>query len=187
MAPLKVLYEMKPVRITQEWGRKDDFYLQFGFSRHNGTDYALGNKGELRAGIPCEVTKVAYQPNGAGYYICLLSLEQYDFEDGKRAHVELTYMHLDPNFPMASVGSKLAIGDYFATGDNTGVSTGPHTHIAPKRVKKNAGGYYEIDTNGAKNTFDLEKYRPGGHAVDMKTICLLSTVVDLYKKMKGVK
>lgn len=181
---LEVLYEMHPVRITQDWGVRDPFYEQFGFKEHNGTDYALGDRAELRAGIPCEVTKIGYQHTGAGHYICLLSLEQYDFEDGKRAHVELTYMHLDHT--IAEVGQKLATGDLFAIGDNTGASTGPHTHIAPKRVKKTAGGYYEIDKNDAKNTFDIEKYRSGGFAVQAKQISLLSTVLSLYKRLRGV-
>lgn len=182
MSKLQVAYEMRPVRITQKWGVKDDFYLQFGFKRHNGTDYALGLRGELRAGIPCTVTKIGWQPTGGGHYICLLSDEQYDFADKKVANVELTYMHLDHT--IASVGHKLAPGDLFAIGDNTGASTGPHTHIAPKRVKKTAGGYSEIDMNDAKNTFDIELYRDGNYAVDYVRLSLLQKVLTLLKLTK---
>lgn len=156
---------MFPVRINQEWGRKDSFYEQFGFKQHNGTDYALGEKGELRCPVPCEVTKIAVQPTGAGLYICLLTLDQYDFEDDKSAFVELTYMHLDHT--IASVGQKLAPGELFAIGDNTGASTGSHTHLAPKRVKKRSGGYYTIDKNDANSTFDPEKHRNGTFAKDL--------------------
>lgn len=155
---------MFPVRINQEWGRKDSFYEQFGFKQHNGADYALGEKGELRCPVPCEVTKIGWQPNGAGHYICLLTLSQYDFEDGKSAFAELTYMHLDHT--IASVGQKLAPGELFAIGDNTGASTGSHTHLAPKRVKKYSGGYRTIDVNDANNTFDPEKHRDGTFAKD---------------------
>ena len=189
MAPkFLVADEMKPKRITQNWGVRDSFYEQFGFKLHNGTDYALGNRAEIRAGIPSTVTKIGWQPTGGGHYICLLTDQQYEFKDKTVAWAELTYMHLDHT--IAVVGQKLAVGDLFAIGDNTGASTGPHCHVAPKRVKKVAGGYNEIDKNDAKNTFDIELYRSGEFAEDIwklrQQVSLLQKVVLLYQALRGV-
>ena len=173
-------YEAKPWKVNQVWGVKNPIYKQFGFGEHNGTDIAPGKNKKLFAPFDCEVTKIGWQPNGAGLYICVLSLVQYDWEDGKRAWVEKTYMHLEST--VAKVGDKLKAGDTLAVPDNTGFSTGPHTHIAAKRVMKVPGGYKDIDTNEAKNTFDDAPYYNGKYAVDIQ-ISVLSKMIDLLKTL----
>lgn len=166
MPRFELWYEAQPWVQTQAWGIRDSFYERFGFKLHNGRDFALGYNARLRAPIPCVVTKIGWQENGAGLYICLLTLNEWSFDDGKTAKAELTYMHLDHT--VAKVGQILDIGTLFAIGDNTGVSTGPHTHLAPKRVRSKTGGYVEIDKNDAKNTFNDAPYRNGLYAVDYK-------------------
>lgn len=177
---LELFYEAKPWKVNQEWGVFNPVYNQFGFSRHNGVDIALGSDKRLRAPFECEVTKIAYQPGGAGTYICLLSLNQYEFDDAK-AWVEMTYMHLEKT--LVPVGKKLFIGEAFAVADNTGFSTGPHTHIAAKRVNKVNGGYVEIDKNEAKNTFNDEKFRNGKYAYDYGISRIWNSLQELALKV----
>lgn len=177
---MKLFYEAKPWKINQVWGVENPIYEQFGFKRHNGIDVAPGVDKGLYSPFPCVVTKIAYQPTGAGHYICLLSEEEYTFPDGKKAFVEITYMHLEKT--LVAVGSKLAVGDKFAVCDNTGFSTGPHTHIAHKRVRKVLGGYVEIDTNDAKGTFDALPFYTEGYAVDKTIKSLQLRVIELAQE-----
>ena len=181
---LSQYYEAKPFIINQAWGVKNPVYEQFGFSRHNGTDCQVGTNGHLYSPFPCEVTKIGWQPSGAGLYVCVLSQSQYDFKD-KKAWVEKTYMHLDK--VLVKVGDKLNVGDVIAKADNTGFSTGPHTHIASKRVNKTTGGYYEVDKNDAKNTFDDTPFYNGKYAVDEQITLLKQTIALLTKLIPYLK
>lgn len=174
---LSLYYEAKPWKINQAWGVENPIYEQFGFKRHNGIDIAPGMDKGLYTPFECFVTKIAYQPTGAGHYICLLSKDEFQFDDGQKAFVEITYMHLEKT--LVGVGSSLKVGDKFAVCDNTGFSTGPHTHIAHKRVKKVAGGYVEIDFNDAKGTFNALPHYNGEYAVDQSIKSLQFRVIEL--------
>jgi len=163
---LELYYPVNPHHVNRAWGVEDSLYGNYGFARHNGVDLALVTGQLIRAPFDCRVIKVGNQPAGSGNYICLLSKNEYTFEDGMTCHVEITFMHLQA--AIAREGNELSVGDMVAFGDNTGQSTGSHTHMAPKRVTMVGGGgaYIEADHNDAADTFDPEVYWIGVYAED---------------------
>lgn len=164
---LEAYCEAKPYRVTQEWGvHRPEIYSQFGFTDHNGTDFALGHDAALRAPVPLEVYKQGYQPNGGGLYVSLITQHEYDFEDGKRCKVLVDYLHLKEI--KCTPGQRLDVGDILAYADNTGFSTGPHTHRQARRVVVTPTGPQTIDTNNANNTFNFDNFLNGKYAEDVK-------------------
>lgn len=183
MSALKLLYPVKPHIVNRGWGVKDPVYEQFGFSRHNGVDLALAHGQLILAPFGCRVVKVGCQPGGSGNYICLLSKEAFEFQDGI-FHVEITFMHLLD--AIAREGDDLVPGNPIARGDSTGFSTGNHTHMAPKRVRVVPGGYIEADHNDAKDTFDPEPFWSGEYAemkVDPTLVERIKNQISALTKM----
>ncbi|MBU1292743.1 M23 family metallopeptidase [Patescibacteria group bacterium] len=162
MTPLSLFYPVSPHTVTRGWGVEDELYAEFGFKKHNGVDLALSVGQEIRAPFDCTVTLVGNHPKGSGLFVCVLSNAQYDFPDGARTRVELSFMHLSGT-PVRK-GMRLGVGAVLAYGGSTGKSTGPHVHIAPKRVKKGLLGYRDYDRNDANNTFDPTAYWNGAYA-----------------------
>jgi len=160
MHRLALYYPVVPYTVNRGWGVEDPAYEVFGFKRHNGVDLALTNGQPIYAPFDCRVTEVGNEPQGSGLYVCLLSRGRYDFEDGKRARVEITFMHLSETH--AQVGMTLSVGNEIGRGGDTGNATGSHTHMAPKRVRMGLlGDYRDMDRNDANNTFDPEPYFNG--------------------------
>lgn len=159
-------FPAKPYKVNQKWGVPNPVYAQFGFTQHNGVDVAPGDYKMVYSELPSgTVYKIGWQPTGGGLYLSILSDEAYDFPDGKKCHVLIDYLHLESI--KAQVGTSVKVGDHIATADNTGFSTGPHTHIQYRRVDKVTGGLNDVDQNEAHNSFDPEPYRvtPGFHYV----------------------
>lgn len=165
MSRLSLYYECQPFKINQKWGIKDLLYEQFGFSRHNGLDIAHGYNSRLRAPFPFQVYRTLWQPNGGGKVLSIVSLEKYDFPDGKKYHVLMDYMHLDKYVKTQGQGMT---GDLIAIAGNTGLSTGPHTHIQARRVKKSGSSWVDLDKNDANGSFDQLPYYNGLYAVNYK-------------------
>lgn len=163
MKQFSLSYPVRPHEVTRAWGVHDELYRAFGFERHNGIDIALHEGQEIRAPFTGTVTLIGNQPKGSGIFLCLLSREPYDFPDGKRALVELTFMHLKETCVRESV--RVTEGTLIARGGNTGRSTAPHLHLAPKRVKRGIIGYRDLDRNDANNTFDPDPYWSGVYAL----------------------
>lgn len=162
---LELYYEVKPYIKTQDWGvRRPEIYKQFGFENHNGIDVRLGADKMVRAPFPLIIYKTGWQPQGGGLYLKTVSQDEYEFPDGVRCHVMADYLHLE-NFKTYA-GQKHNIGDVLAVADNTGFSTGPHTHIAYTRVRKTPSGFFDVDSNPAKNTFDPTPFYTGEYAYD---------------------
>lgn len=156
MNPLSLYYPVSPHKVNRGWGVEDALYERFGFTKHNGVDLALADGQPIYAPFDGIVSLVGAQPRGSGNFLCLLSTEAYDFEDGKKCRVELTFMHLKEW--SVKEGARVGIGDLIALGGRTGQTTGAHVHIAPKRVRKGLLGYRDLDRNDANNTFDPEPY-----------------------------
>lgn len=194
MPRLSLAYEVKPYRVNQGWGvHRPDVYRQFGFDNHNGVDIAPGNGKEVRAPFPYEVYRVLWQPNGGGNVLSIISQQMYDGPDRKPAYVLIDFMHLDKVLKTPSgTDYKGSTGDLLAIADNTGFSTGPHTHMQYRWVRKKEGkdGWFDVESNGANNSFNPEDYRSGDYAEDIallsKKLSLLKQVFAIYKKLKGV-
>lgn len=175
---LKAYYEAKPYRISQKWGiERPEVYGQFGFTAHNGCDFAHGRDSILRAPIPLEVIKHGNQPNGGGIFIGCISQHEYTFPDGKTCHILLDYLHMASI--AAPVGARLEVGEKLGIQGNTGFSTGPHTHRQARRVLKTPSGFTTIDVNSANNTFDFDLYFTGEYAEDIILSKLSRQLKDL--------
>jgi len=189
-------YPVKPWKVNQEWGIYNPAYQRFGFTRHNGTDVALGINANIAAPFPGTIIRPStkengqWQPNGGGVFVSLISDEKFDFPDGLSAYVFADFLHCD--HLLVQEGQHVSLGDTIAIADNTGFSTGPHTHIQLRRCAIEPGGQYVIngkqahlawlDQNEANNSFDPTPYYSGTYAIDTQ-ISALQTILSLLKQL----
>lgn len=183
---LSLYYPIRPHFVSQKWGEKNDAYLQFGFSRHNGIDIAGVVNGEpLYCPIEGDITKIGWQPTGAGNYVTMVTDREYEFDDGQKSHVEITFMHNKDI--VVKQGWHVQPGMILAHADNTGFSTGPHSHMLCKRVKPVAGGWQDVDNApDVTNTFDQAPYFNGIYADTVKQGSY-QKVIDSILKLFGLK
>ena len=183
---LSLYYPAKPWKVNQKWGISDPkTYSQFGFTRHNGEDIALGVDKMIYAPFRGKIIVSGNQPNGGGIYIGFLSEDKYTFEDGVTSHVLLDFLHLDHVIGQVNVPYK--VGDLLAKADNTGFSTGPHTHIQPRRGEWNGSYFVPTDKNDANGSFDPDLYWNGKYAVDQVTTQPkpISAIPEPFLKMQA--
>lgn len=91
MARLSVFMPLKPLWINQAFGIFNPAYKQFGFTKHNGVDFACADGQIAYAmcdGYVMDVGKNA----GAGNYVQFRTEEPMEAE-GARELVAFTYMH----------------------------------------------------------------------------------------------
>jgi murein DD-endopeptidase MepM/ murein hydrolase activator NlpD len=179
-------FPVKPNVITQVWGvYRPDVYSQFGFTCHNGTDYAIGADKTYR--YPWNgtgtVVRVGNQPNGGGIFVGVLSNEIFTFPDGKQAKILTDALHAET--VLVGEGVQVKTGDPIIIQDNTGFSTGPHTHEQCRRMTPDSvpGHLITLDVNDANNSFDQTLYETGGYAIQWQEIGLLQKVVGLLKQL----
>lgn len=179
---LALFHPVKPLRVNQAHGIFNPAYKQFGFTEHNGVDYATED-GQIAYAM-CEgiVTDVGYN-KGAGNYVRYKTEVPVDAEN-QIGVVEFMYMHAD--HALVERGQYVKVGTPLIVCDNTGFSTGRHLHISA----------YFIGANGLKKRlgrsetdwcFDFSKYYNGMFAGDAYTILgILQRIVALLKKQKGL-
>lgn len=179
-------YPTKPFVVTQAWGVFNEdpknpghsIYEPFGFTLHNGTDarvdapYAKETY-HVHAPFPALVVDIGYHPKGSGIYLSILSDGYFDFRDGVRARVLMDFLHLKKT--LAPIRAHVEVGELLAMADNTGFSTGLHTHIQARRVKGEAGALTFADRNQANNSFDTMVYSKGLSAIDRATFTTIIT------------
>lgn len=176
MEKLAFYYAMKPMMISQAWGIYNPAYQQFGYSKHNGTDFKIGTDNKLW--WPVKNCTVYYNDFGqyTGNCIKANTNDKYLFSDGVVCRVNLILMHLAEKSPF-TVGQVVSVGDYAGIPDNTGFSTGPHTHIMGRRIDDQGN---LIDKNYADNSFDLMLYATGFYAQDYNLL------ISYYRTLVGV-
>lgn len=159
---LSLYYPAKPYQIHQAWGVYNPAYEQFGFNHHNGIDFGVDTDGIVRAMCDGKVTETGYNPTGSGKYV---KYRTGPVEcEGITCLVEFYYMHADHQLVQAS--DILHTGDAVIVADNTGFSTGPHTHISAYRLSLD--GTTRLDNNPPYgDTFDHSKYFNGLYADDI--------------------
>lgn len=184
--PFKLYWPAKPFVLNQGWGILNPIYNQFGFSRHNGIDIALGADSKLYAPCNGQVVRVGYQANGGGNYFGMMT-DVYDWQDGQY-RVLLDFLHCESI--SVPEGQILKTGDLMAVADNTGLTTGPHTHIQPRRVKFWNQQYGDAliwtneDMNDANNSFDPMPYFGQYYAVDIPKLYLIQiALVEALQKL----
>lgn len=165
-------YEVRPYVINQRWGvlhldaRGKNIYEQFGFKLHNGIDVAPGVRNEVRAPFDFEVQQILWQPNGGGHVVGIISQEKFLGPNGKECYVQIDFMH---NASIkVPVGHSGKAGEVVCIAGNTGFSTGPHTHIRYKWMKKQGSRLVDAERNDAQNSFDPEPYQNGTFAADLE-------------------
>lgn len=173
---------MKPYKTTQAWGIKNPAYEQFGYSRHNGEDLAIGTDTKLWWPVEDFTIYDTAFGNATGWRIKANSNQFYDFPDGKNARVNLILMHLDNQSPLKP-GTVPKVGDFSGVPDNTGFSTGPHTHFMLRRIDKDDN---LIDKNDADNSIDPALFWTHYYAQDYNTtLALLQRLILILQGVVG--
>lgn len=178
---LQIYYIMKPHVVTQAWGIYNPAYLQFGYSKHNGEDNAIGTDNKLW--WPIHNCTVYFNDFGqyTGNCIKANTNDFYDFPDGKY-RVNVIMMHLAEKSPF-KIGQVVDVGDFAGIPDNTGFSTGPHTHFMLRRI--DAQGNL-VDKNDADNSIDPKPYYTGYYSQDYDTLLeKVQTLILILQRILG--
>lgn len=183
MNEFEIFYPFKPFVITQHWGNSNPAYAtQFGnpnFKLHNGTDANVGKTGDIKYQtqfpVYCPVRgfrvhQVRYYPEGGGNEVWLISKEKYHIFE-KECHVLLVLAHAKK--VLVQAGDEPELGELLMIANNTGFSTGPHTHFGMYRVNYDGKTYSTLDENEANNSFSPELFFSGEYAVDRATTATL--------------
>lgn len=193
--PLKIYYPFKPYVITQHWGNPNGAYAeQFNdpnFKLHNGVDANLGglnldgtSKTEYPVYCPVEgftVKKVDYAPQGGGNELWLISDGPFQMFD-KNCLAYMPFCHAKKI--LVKPGDKLKLGQLMMIADNTGFSTGLHTHMGLYRVEYTNATIHELDLNTAENSFSPELFFTTQYAVDNASLSTLISNNILYYRYK---
>lgn len=183
---LQIYYPFKPFVVTQKWGNESTAYsTQFNnpdFKLHNGIDANTGRlswDGKVLTSYPvyCPVEgftvhKVNYSPNGGGHEVWLLSDEPVEMFE-RKAYAQLVMCHAEKI--LVKPGDKPKLGELIMIADNTGFSTGLHTHIGLYRVDYNGYSITKIDKNSAEGSFDPSLFMTGEFAIDKASLSTLIT------------
>jgi hypothetical protein len=169
---LEIFWPFKPYIITQKWGKITDAYSkQFNdpnFQQHNGVDGNTGGKPPTGWPVYCpvegfKVAGVMYEENGGGNELWLESKQPMRIFD-QDCYARIFLCHAEKI--LVKPGYEPALGELLMIADNTGFSTGPHTHLGLYRIDANGN---KLDTNHATGSFDPELFFTGEYAVDVAT------------------
>lgn len=173
--PLHIYWPFKPYTITQAWGNENAAYsIQFkdpSFKKHNGID-AKPHLQDTGWPVYCPVESfvveaIDYQQNGGGNEIYLRSKNKLRmFEQDCYARIILCHAEKI----LVPVGYEPALGELLMIADNTGFSTGPHTHMGLYRLDDR---YMKIDQNEATGSFDPALFFIGDFAADNASLSTL--------------
>lgn len=180
MKTLQLHKPFRPFHVTQVWGTPNPFYAQFGFTRHNGTDInVFGATGEYGKKWPVynmsegfTVQEIRSMPQGGGNEIWLLSDEKL-LINGKECFAYIVMAHADKI--LVPVGHKPKIGELIMIANNTGMSTGPHTHLGLYRCDWDGKKFDFFDKNDANGSSDALLFMSKEFAVDKADLSTLMT------------
>lgn len=176
---LEIHYPFKPFVVTQNWGNPNPAYKEagFGFDLHNGIDANVGgapNRHAYPVYCPVEgfkVYDVRYVPNGGGHQIELISKEPVRMFE-KECYAYLIMCHAEK--VLVEKGYEPSLGDLLMVADNTGFSTGTHTHIGLYRVEYDGEKVTRyLDTNDANGSFSPALFFTYKYAVDEADVSTL--------------
>lgn len=150
----------KPFRINQAWGILNPIYQQFAkpgriFNKHNGIDDGVVTGTPILAPFDWNYKNHGNQPNGGGIFVSIISKNKYSFDDGKEAFVLIDFLHCKEIVVFNNNKLSGYVGETLAISNNTGFSTGSHTHLQFRRVDEN---FVVLDYNDANDSFDPMPY-----------------------------
>lgn len=102
--------------ITFKFGEKPQWYLNYGYGPHNGTDFGLPDGTPVLACDGAIVERVGF--DGAGWGVFVRLRHKWGLSH---------YAHLSE--PQVSVGQEVKKGQQIGKSGSTGTSTGPHLHF----------------------------------------------------------
>jgi murein DD-endopeptidase MepM/ murein hydrolase activator NlpD len=177
---LKIYWPIKPYVVTQDWGVVTDAYSnQFNdpnFKRHNGIDANVGRSGDIayqtQFPIYCpvegfRVESVSFEANGGGNQVSLVSIDPVQVGD-RTCYARVWLCHGKKVLVKENYRPKL--GELLMIGNNTGFSTGPHTHLGLYRID---GSGYKLDSNDATGSTDPALFFEHEYAIDQAGVPLL--------------
>lgn len=173
MNELKIYYPFKPFRVAQRWGNPNPAYQKFGFSLHNGVDAHVGGARTFPLYCPVEgfrVLLVRNFPEGGGNEMWLVSKQPLQMFE-RKCHAYIVLAHAEKI--LVPVGYEPALGELIMIADNTGFSTGPHTHFGLYRVDYDSMRINYLDKNEANGSFEPSLFFTGSYAVDKATTGIL--------------
>lgn len=182
---LKIYYPVKPFITTQKWGVENSAYAaQFddpNFKLHNGWDFNIGrvdpytDKPYSEYPVYCPVAgftvkSVDFTPTGGGNELWLISNEPLVmFEKTCYAYMPLCHAKK----VLVKPGYQPELGELLMIADNTGFSTGIHTHMGLYRVNYMNASILKLDQNDAEGSFDPSLFFTNEYAVDKATTSAL--------------
>jgi len=129
---LELSYPLTLHKVNQSFGVKDPIYTNLGLLGHNGLDlYALDNSPvyATHSGI----VSFSGEDGSGGQTIVIRTTEKFDYNDST-AFYKTIYGHLKRGTFQVKAGDLVIQGQYIASADNTGLSTGSHLHFGLKPV-----------------------------------------------------
>lgn len=195
MKKLELWYPCKPFLVTQAWGIHNPIYGQINetFTRHNGIDfkpYYGAVTFPLYSPLPMKITDVG-DNSSAGNYVRFISTEKW-LVNGVTCYVGGILCHMKSQ--SVTKGQICPIGGYLGVANNTGFSTGPHTHISLYRLKEDLPDLENRITNrldtdvAVNNTFDPYPFWTGYHAQDYGVVMnIYKSIASLLSSFFGVR
>jgi len=121
--------------ITQAFGKRPEYYSQFGYPGHEGIDLAAPMGSPYYAAAPGTVLKVADKrrdgkPSAYGWHVII------DHGHG----LSTLYAHAAAEIAV-KVGDQVNAGQIIAFSGNTGNSSGPHLHMTVKKQGYQLAGW----------------------------------------------
>lgn len=190
---LKLAYPFKPFFVTQYWGVLNPDYANHfedtKFKRHNGIDAT--NYGNTLYGenwpiyCPVEgfvVEDAGFYEDGGGNQVTLLSKEKIWVGD-KFCFARIYLLH--GKKLLVKKGYEPVLGELLMIADNTGFSTGRHTHVGLYRLDDKL---QKIDVNEATGSYNPEPFFTGDYAIDKAALStLIGNGLTLAQYYMGIK
>lgn len=177
MPKLELFYPVKPVRINQAFGIYNPAYEQFGFTHHNGIDYATVADQTAYAMCDGIVSEVGTQ-KGAGNFVRYRTVGKVEVQ-GRLEWVEFMYMHAAK--VLVKKGDIVKAGDPLIICDSTGFSTGNHLHISAYYLTP-LGAKARVGWEGTNWCFDFSRYYNNFFAEDaQKVFSLYYQIIALLR------
>lgn len=179
-------YPTKPFVINQNWNNPNPMYAHFGYKNHNGVDF-IRWRDDKRYAVYCPADRftvtAVYQntdpkgalPNGGGNQIEILSDDTFE-ENGVKYRLYMYFLHAEYIF--CKQGDKLQEGEMMMIADNTGFSTGTHTHWGCYRVHPTTNA--KLDTNDASGSCNPLQWIHSRYAQEGISQALLMKNVGRY-------
>ncbi len=173
---LELFFPVKPYNVTQAFGIFNPAYLQFGYSKHNGIDFAVDTDGIVCAMCDGEVYQTGFSPSAGNYVRYKTGITTAENRTGV-----VGFMCMHAKEILVKAGDRVKAGTPLLIAGNTGFSTGPHTHISAYFIneleEKISLGSPETD-----NCFDFSKYYNGYYADDATQV--FSIYLNVIKLLK---